>query len=74
MKVDWPQIIRDLQERGMSKNHQAVELEVTYSTLQRWSEGSSPRYESGFVLIELHKSVCGTTLTQMRLKSLTDTC
>ena len=63
----WALLSQDMQDRGMSIQRQAMELDRPYSTVYRWVDGSEPRFEEGLLLLELHSQVCGHELTHERL-------
>lgn len=65
----WALLSQDMQDRGMSIQRQAMELDRPYSTVYRWVDGSEPRFEEGLLLLELHSQVCGCALTHERLGS-----
>ena len=68
-QVPWRTIADDIREHGnMSYSEQAGKLDRDWSTVQRWIEGVSPRFEDGVVWLRLHKEVCGPDLTQLRLQ------
>jgi len=74
LKIDWPQLARDMQEEGMSYAQQALTLNITASSYQRYLPAPSnpkpvtPRYDIGHAIICLHAKICGIKLTQLRLE------
>lgn len=67
-EMDWPQIGDDIKARGMSYSQQALRLEKTQSTLEKWLQGAQPRFGDGAAWLSLHTKVCGPALTEQRLE------
>jgi hypothetical protein len=61
-KRDWFKIVTDLERAGMNLDQQAIEAGVkSKSTVHYWKMGTEPSYSSGTSLIEVYKTVIGTT-------------
>lgn len=59
---DWFAIVTALERAGMSQAQQAKEISVTQPSIYYWKTGKAePGFASGLALIDLHKSVIGTT-------------
>lgn len=56
-KINWFQIIVDLERMGYRHNTIAACIGVGKSTVSGWKQGASPRFEDGEVLIGLWEGV-----------------
>lgn len=56
---DWPAILADIHAAGVSYRQQAILLEVEYSTLQRWLQGTEPKYWMGNEILAMLLRTCG---------------
>lgn len=56
-KVNWFQVIVDLERSGYSHSAVAAAIGVGKSTVQAWKHGSHPRWEEGQLLIGLWSTV-----------------
>jgi hypothetical protein len=54
VKVDWPAIIADLKEVGLSRYRLAKLLEVSEGAIRNWEKGGGTRYECGAALLKLY--------------------
>lgn len=52
--TDWPQVIRECGESGISVRRIALLLVVSQPTVQGWQHGSIPNFESGRKLLAIH--------------------
>jgi len=61
-KVDWFKVVTELEYAGMTLQQQAKEVEVkSKTTVFYWKTGSEPAFSKGMKLIDVYKSVIGTT-------------
>ena len=56
-KINWFQVIVDLERLGYRHNTIAASVGVGKSTVAGWKQGASPRFEDGEVLIGLWEVV-----------------
>lgn len=73
IEIYWPTIIRDLADHGLCYRQQANSIGCEWTTLQRWKNGSQPRFNNGHALLILHSKICGIALTQKRLEEFAHT-
>lgn len=60
--INWRKVITDLEGRGMSLSQQAIEVGAkSKSTVYYWKEKSEPSFSKGLRLLEVYKTVIGTT-------------
>ena len=52
--VNWPQIIRDLEERDVTLYKLALMMRCQYVQVQRWAHGVEPKYHTGAKLLAIH--------------------
>jgi hypothetical protein len=57
-RIDWPQLLRDLDAIGLSPVAVADLLGIARSTPYRWIEGSEPLYSHGAGVLVLHSERC----------------
>lgn len=68
--IDWAVIVFDIKAAlGMERNAEVAEIvNVPASTVQTWIDrGTSPRYATGAMLLELHARACGEDKTKKRV-------
>ena len=53
-ELDAAKIIDDIVRKGITLAEIARRINVPYSTVERWANGSSPRWHHGQALIALH--------------------
>lgn len=61
MRVDWPRVLVELDERGMSTRAAAKMLGIGKRTVGGWKHGVEPRHCNGEELVELWCDVCEKT-------------
>ena len=71
--IHWSTIISDIADAGVIPYHQAQSINVSWSTFQRWKNGSTPAFDTGHALLILHSKTCGIELTQKRLEEFAST-
>lgn len=60
--VDWPKVVTDLQRAGLTWQQQAREIGVCRRTIGNWQHGScEPSFSCGYQLLEIYKTVFGTS-------------
>lgn len=66
-RINWPDILGDLRDKGYSGYRVALLLGMEWSTVQGWlNDGKEPRHSSGTALLQLHTRYCGAEATQKR--------
>lgn len=68
VKIDWEQMMMDLEDRGWGTTRIAGAMVITASTVQRWSGCDDMTFGYGYALLMLHKHVCGDDLTRQRIR------
>ena len=69
-REDWPRIIADLNEAGLSQEDIARLLGRAQSTVSDWAKGREPRHSDGKALLALHADLAlaaqsGLTLARL---------
>lgn len=61
--IDWFKVVTDLERAGMSLGQQAIDAGArSKSTVHYWKIGNSePSFSKGMNLIDVYKTVIGTT-------------
>lgn len=67
-RVEWAQIGADLKQAGVPYSGQAEAIGKKWSTMERWLQGSEPRWSNAIAWLALHSRVCGTALTELRIQ------
>lgn len=67
VQLPWVDIINDMLEKGYSLSKIAQLLGIPYTTMQRYPQGTEPKYSIGLSIITLHVRICGKELTDQRL-------
>lgn len=67
-RMNWHLIVADIRQVGCSGYQIARMMQVEWSTVQRWSNGSEPGWTYGHELLRLHEQLCGKNMTQLRLE------
>jgi hypothetical protein len=57
-KIDWFRVIIDLERSGYTISSVGVAINRPKSTILRWKQGSSLRYEDAVRLLDLWADVC----------------
>ena len=65
-KIDWAQIMADLNERGCRTYRVSMIMAVSDATARNWAKGGEPGYGYGRALLRLHSAWCGAALTTLR--------
>lgn len=68
--INWRLIADDIRDAGLNYGKQASVLGLKWSTLQRWVNGSEPKYSIARSWLVLHTHMCGSDKTQMRFEEL----
>jgi len=66
--MNWALLIEDMRSREIPIGKQAEMLNTSYSTLQRYWQGSEPGFSTGHAILILHSKICGINITQQRLR------
>lgn len=66
-RLDWPLIINDILDKGLTKADIADLLGAPWSTLASWLDGVEPRESSGRSILSLHSRACGVEATIQRI-------
>lgn len=62
LKINWFKIVSDLERNKMTQSHQAMEVDVSQVSIYYWkTEKAEPSFSNGLAIIDLYKSVIGTT-------------
>jgi hypothetical protein len=57
--VDWPQLLRELSAKGVTRMVLAEVCDRSDRTVGDWkNRGSTPRYEDGATILALHRRSC----------------
>ena len=67
VKLNWPAVLDDLKNAGISGYKVSVLLDVSPGTIYYWRSGQrDPQYAIGSALLTLHSRYCGEALTKER--------
>lgn len=69
-KLDWTLIFDDLVMHGISPYQVAILIGQGWSSVQRWREGTEPKYSIGVSILRVHSKYCGDALTDKRLAEI----
>ena len=66
-KMAWDVILSDLNSKGVTPSQVAMLTGAVWSSLQRWRDGTEPRYSMGQSILIIHTRYCGEDLTNQRV-------
>lgn len=64
-RVDWFQVLTDLQRAGVPGASVAQHLRVPHSTVHGWKQGAEPKHVDGELLIDLWIGLTGRNRHQV---------
>ena len=65
--VPWNRVLCDLMDSGLTASAICELIDVQWSSLQRWRDGTDPKHSIGNAILRLHKRHCGAELNARRL-------
>jgi len=66
-KLSWDNIFIDLDKAGVTPSEISELLGVGWSTLQKWRNGTEPKYSVGVSILTIHARYCGEDSTFERI-------